>query len=110
MLLTIHGYLLFDTGAAPFESMQVADIGDVKVNLYDLKNCCVMISEQYSQIIANGCIPLTLGGDHTITYPILQAIAVSMQLRKPQYKTMLLGYLSCSDALVIPSNAKVYCC
>ncbi|XP_072033731.1 agmatinase, mitochondrial-like [Amphiura filiformis] len=62
-------------GAAPFESMQVADIGDVRVNLYDLKNCCAMISEQYSDIIANGCKPLTLGGDHTITYPILQAIA-----------------------------------
>ena len=57
--------------------MQVADIGDVKVNLYDLKNCCAMISEQYSKVIANGCKPLTLGGDHTITYPILQAIKVA---------------------------------
>ncbi|XP_041483444.1 guanidinobutyrase-like [Lytechinus variegatus] len=62
------------TGAAPFESLQVADIGDVTLNLYDLKKSCEMIREQYATIIANGCIPLTLGGDHTLTYPILQAI------------------------------------
>ncbi|XP_041483631.1 guanidinobutyrase-like [Lytechinus variegatus] len=61
-------------GAAPFESLQVADIGDVTLNLYDLKKSCEMIREQYATIIANGCIPLTLGGDHTLTYPILQAI------------------------------------
>nr|XP_054770872.1 guanidinobutyrase-like [Lytechinus pictus] len=62
------------TGAAPFESLQVADIGDVTHNLYDLKKSCEMIREQYATIIAKGCIPLTLGGDHTLTYPILQAI------------------------------------
>jgi hypothetical protein len=27
-------------------------------------------------IIQTGCIPLALGGDHTMTYPILQAIKV----------------------------------
>nr|XP_054771766.1 guanidinobutyrase-like [Lytechinus pictus] len=61
-------------GAAPFETLQVADIGDVTLNLYDLKKSCEMIREQYATIIANGCKPLTLGGDHTLTYPILQAI------------------------------------
>ncbi|OCT73460.1 agmatinase, mitochondrial [Xenopus laevis] len=63
------------TGAAPFESLMVADIGDVNVNLYDLKDSCRRIREAYQKIMAAGCIPLTLGGDHTITYPILQAVA-----------------------------------
>ena len=27
-------------------------------------------------IIQTGCIPFALGGDHTMTYPILQAIKV----------------------------------
>ncbi|XP_070812124.1 LOW QUALITY PROTEIN: guanidino acid hydrolase, mitochondrial [Pituophis catenifer annectens] len=63
------------TGADPYHSLQVADIGDVNINLYDLKDSCRRIREAFRGIVAGGCIPLTLGGDHTITYPILQAMA-----------------------------------
>ncbi|KFP86035.1 hypothetical protein N310_04065, partial [Acanthisitta chloris] len=63
------------TGAAPFDSLRVADIGDVNVNLYNLPDSCRLIRESYQDIVASGCVPLTLGGDHTITYPILQALA-----------------------------------
>ncbi|XP_030041756.1 guanidino acid hydrolase, mitochondrial isoform X3 [Microcaecilia unicolor] len=63
------------TGAAPFRSINVADVGDVNVNLYDLKDSCKRIREAYQKIMAVNCTPLTLGGDHTITYPILQAVA-----------------------------------
>uniref|UniRef100_UPI00358EC7B0 guanidino acid hydrolase, mitochondrial n=1 Tax=Myxine glutinosa TaxID=7769 RepID=UPI00358EC7B0 len=63
------------TWAAPFESLAVADIGDVAVNLYNLKDNIRIIREFYHNILSSGCRPLTLGGDHTITYPILQAIA-----------------------------------
>ncbi|KAM3921254.1 agmatinase, mitochondrial-like isoform 2-T2 [Leptodactylus fuscus] len=63
------------TKAAPYDSLMVADIGDVNINLYDLKDSCRRIREAYQKIMAAGCIPLTMGGDHTITYPILQAVA-----------------------------------
>ncbi|XP_058016933.1 guanidino acid hydrolase, mitochondrial isoform X1 [Ahaetulla prasina] len=63
------------TGADPYHSLQVADIGDVNINLYDLKDSCKRIREAFRGIVAGGCVPLTLGGDHTITYPILQAMA-----------------------------------
>ncbi|KAG5838087.1 hypothetical protein ANANG_G00220070 [Anguilla anguilla] len=63
------------TRAAPYESLMVADIGDVNVNLYDLKDTCKRIREAYRKIVATKCIPLTMGGDHTIAYPILQAVA-----------------------------------
>nr|XP_046200317.1 agmatinase, mitochondrial-like [Oncorhynchus gorbuscha] len=63
------------TRAAPYESLMVADIGDVNVNVYDLKDTCRRIREAYRTILATGCIPLTMGGDHTIAYPILQAVA-----------------------------------
>ncbi|XP_068194941.1 guanidino acid hydrolase, mitochondrial [Antennarius striatus] len=61
--------------AAPYQSLMVADIGDINVNLYDLKDTCKLIREAYRKIVATGCIPLTMGGDHTITYPVLQAVA-----------------------------------
>ncbi|EDL81008.1 agmatine ureohydrolase (agmatinase), isoform CRA_a [Rattus norvegicus] len=63
------------TGALPFQSLRVADLGNVNVNLYNLQDSCRLIREAYQNILATGCIPLTLGGDHTITYPILQAVA-----------------------------------
>lgn len=62
------------TGAAPFDHMQVADIGDVPINTFDLKKSVDIITAHYRKILAHGTTPLTLGGDHTLTWPILRAI------------------------------------
>ncbi len=62
------------TRAAPFDSLQVADIGDVAINTFDLKKSVTIIEAAYDKILAHDCIPLTLGGDHTLTLPILRAI------------------------------------
>ena len=62
------------TGAAPFERMQVADIGDVPINTFDLKKSVEIIAEHYREILSHGAVPLTLGGDHTLTWPILRAM------------------------------------
>lgn len=63
------------TGAAPFDSLSVADIGDVAINTYNLLESVRVIEEAYEDLMAYPVIPLTLGGDHTITLPILRAIA-----------------------------------
>ena len=62
------------TGAAPFEHLQVADIGDVPINTFDLKKTVGIISAFYDGILDKGAIPLTVGGDHTLTWPILRAM------------------------------------
>ncbi|MEM0947948.1 MAG: agmatinase [Pseudomonadota bacterium] len=62
------------TRAAPFESLQVADIGDVPINTFDLKKTVDIITAQYQNILGHKAIPLTLGGDHTLTWPILRAV------------------------------------
>ncbi len=63
------------TGAAPFERMQVADIGDVAINTFNLAKTAEIITEAYTEILQHDVVPLTLGGDHTLTYPVLRAIA-----------------------------------
>jgi guanidinobutyrase len=63
------------TGAAPFDTLQVADLGDVPVNTYSLEKSLGIITAFYGEVLAAGCRPLTLGGDHTIALPILRAIA-----------------------------------
>lgn len=63
------------TRAAPFESLQVADIGDIAINTFNLPSTIGLIREGIARILSHDCIPLTIGGDHTLTYPVLQAIA-----------------------------------
>lgn len=63
------------TRAAPFDSLQVADIGDVPINTFDLKKSVAIIQRFYEELLTHGCRPLTLGGDHTLSLPILRAMA-----------------------------------
>lgn len=62
------------TRAAPFDSLQVADIGDVAINTFNLPASMGIIEAFYDGIMAHGCAPLTMGGDHTIVLPILRAL------------------------------------
>jgi len=63
------------TGAAPFDSLQVADLGDVAINTFSLDKSMAIIESFYDAVLAAGCRPLTMGGDHTIALPILRALA-----------------------------------
>ena len=63
------------TGAAPFESFQVADTGDVALNPYSLEKSISIIEAHYDELLRQQVVPVSLGGDHTITLPILRALA-----------------------------------
>jgi guanidinobutyrase len=63
------------TRAAPFDSLQIADIGDVAINTFNLSASIEIIERAYDEIVGHACIPLTLGGDHTIALPILRSLA-----------------------------------
>jgi len=62
------------TGAAPFDTLQVADLGDVPINTYSIAKSLEIITAFYEEVMAAGCKPLTLGGDHTIALPILRSL------------------------------------
>ena len=63
------------TRAAPFDSLRVGDLGDVPINTFDLKDAVARITDFYNKVLAHDVIPLTLGGDHTLSLPVLRAIA-----------------------------------
>src|SRR3954469_19656645 len=48
------------TGAAPFDALQVADLGDVPINPYSLPKSIELIEHFYDDVLAAGCKPLTL--------------------------------------------------
>ena len=62
------------TGAAPFDSFQIADVGDVALNSFDLLKSIDIIEDFYNDIVSHDAKPVTIGGDHTITLPILRAL------------------------------------
>ena len=63
------------TGAAPFDSFQVADTGDVPLNAFHLPKSIKIIEDHYRACLSHPVVPVSVGGDHTITLPILREIA-----------------------------------
>ena len=60
---------------SPYELAQVADLGDCPVNPIDLMDTLARVERFYERVHAAGAIPLSAGGDHLVTLPIMRAIA-----------------------------------
>ncbi|MGH2588084.1 MAG: agmatinase, partial [Dehalococcoidia bacterium] len=59
----------------PFRTLRVVDYGDLNlVNAY-IDTAVGQIEEQMTPVFEAGVIPISLGGDHTVTLPILRACA-----------------------------------
>ena len=60
----------------PYELCRIADIGDVHfTSLYDLERQVDDIAAFFRQVREANVLPVTAGGDHSITYPIFKALA-----------------------------------
>ncbi|KMO14347.1 agmatinase [Methylobacterium platani JCM 14648] len=62
------------TGLSPFDILRVGDCGDAPVNPLDAAESLALIENYFRQIHAAGARPLTVGGDHLITLPILRGL------------------------------------
>jgi agmatinase len=62
-------------GIAPSLHLQAADVGDVPMqSRFSLETCHADIEAFFHKVRTAGVIPLAVGGDHSITYPILRAL------------------------------------
>lgn len=62
-------------GIAPALGLAAADVGDVPMkSRFSLDECHADIHSFFEAVGAAGVIPLAVGGDHSITYPILKAL------------------------------------
>jgi len=60
----------------PYELCRVGDVGDVQFSeIYKHEAVVEDIAAQYARLHSAGVIPLSAGGDHSVTYPILKALA-----------------------------------
>jgi len=65
----------------PRAERRVADIGDVPFrSRFNLDMCIEDIESHFTGLVAAGVRPLSVGGDHSITYPILKALGAGEPL------------------------------
>ena len=63
------------TGVAPFTLANCADLGDVGPNPIDLQDSMDRIENFYDLLTKRGITPMTAGGDHLVSLPVLRGIA-----------------------------------
>ena len=72
LMRTVHHV----TRINPYELCRIADVGDVSfTDAFHLEASHANITEFYRKIHAAGVVPLSAGGDHSISLPILRAIS-----------------------------------
>jgi len=59
----------------PFEKLRVADYGDIDVNPLSIEDTFQRIEQGIQPIVDAGARPFSVGGDHSISLPILRALA-----------------------------------
>ena len=63
------------SGIRPYEKLNCADLGDVSINPADIEDSMARITSFYKKLIETGITPLTAGGDHLTSLPVLRALA-----------------------------------
>lgn len=73
------------TGVWPFAKANCADLGDVPPNPVDLHDSLARITHFYQTVRGQGIRPLTAGGDHLVSLPVLRALAADGPLGLTQF-------------------------
>jgi len=69
------------TGVAPFDLARVRDLGDCWIESpYALDGALDEIAAFYRSVLEAGVVPLSVGGDHSISLPILRAVSAGRPL------------------------------
>ena len=68
------------TGINPFALVNCADIGDVGPNPIDLQDSLDRIAAFFAELKQRQIIPMTAGGDHLVSLPVLRGLAADRPL------------------------------
>jgi agmatinase len=59
----------------PFERKRIGDYGDLPVNPLSLEDTYTRIEQGLGPLVETGVVPVSVGGDHSVTLPLLRAVA-----------------------------------
>ena len=64
----------------PFEIANCADMGDVSPNPVDVQDTLARVTNFYGELVGLGIRPMTAGGDHLVSLPVLRALGKARPL------------------------------
>jgi agmatinase len=62
-----------DLDITPTEKLKIIDYGDVDIVPINIEATMEAITTEVGQVLENNCLAISLGGDHSITLPLLRA-------------------------------------
>ncbi len=68
-----HGNMTAESGCELGSDVRLSDVGDLP--LAEAQGDDALISAAVARAVADGAVPLVLGGDHSITVPVIEALA-----------------------------------
>jgi guanidinopropionase len=60
---------------SPFKLVNCADLGDCPINPADLDDTMTRVTSFYADVKSRGIVPMTAGGDHLVSLPVLRGLA-----------------------------------
>ena len=72
---TLYGPYSFELGVDLRESITMCDLGDIFTIPGNIEKSFDQITKAVSHVYASGAFPVVLGGDHSIGYPTVRAVA-----------------------------------
>ena len=72
------------TNISPCASVNCADLGDVPPNPVDIQNSFNRVTD-FISVMKKNIVPMTTGGDHLVSLPILRALAIDGPLGLIQF-------------------------
>jgi len=70
----IRSYNFFQK-VSPFDRLNVADVGDIDAPPVSIEKCYAAVEAGVGAIASAGARPIVIGGDHSISLPVLRALA-----------------------------------
>jgi agmatinase len=64
-----------ELGIDPYAELDIVDYGDIEVHSANLGRSHALLQKGVSEILAADAIPVVLGGDHSLSMPVLAALA-----------------------------------
>jgi agmatinase len=64
-----------ELGVDPYAELDIVDYGDIEVRSSDLARSHALLRRRVTEILTAGAIPIVLGGDHSLSTPVLAALA-----------------------------------
>jgi len=60
---------------SPFNMVNCADLGDTRINPAGLEDTLSWVTDFYRDVKKRGIVPMTAGGDHLVSLPVLRGLA-----------------------------------